>query len=173
MDIEFFLKSDISKTVCFSGHRPDRLPQRTNEMDLLQQKLDDAIESAIARNKTLFITGGMSGFDTLAAEILLEKKIIYPHIRCIEIVPFLEGYFATKEWSYEWIERQMQVMRQADSVLHIAEEYQKGVYYKRNRAMVDLSSEVIAYYLGGKGGTFYTINYAQEKNKNVLNLVSH
>ena len=60
------------------------------------------------------------------------------------------------------------ILKKADSVTLVSERYTPECMLKRNRYMVDKSDLVIAVFNGIKsGGTWYTINYAQKKNKTI------
>ncbi len=48
--------------------------------------------------------------------------------------------------------------------------YHQGCYYERNRYMVDHSSRMMCYYDGDKGGTEYTVKYAEQNNLQITNL---
>ena len=65
-------------TLCFTGHRSQKLPWKFNEQDprCLQMKstLYKELECAIDDGYTTFITGMALGFDMIAAELLLELK---------------------------------------------------------------------------------------------------
>lgn len=55
----------------------------------------------------------------------------------------------------------------------IRPDYNKNFYkqapLERNKIMVDMCDFVLAYYDGRKtGGTYYTINYARKKNKQIM-----
>ena len=69
---------DPSRAVCFSGHRPDRLPgfgdPNTVEAKHLIIALQKQIENAIRRGKDTFLHGAMAGFDILAAEQIIKLK---------------------------------------------------------------------------------------------------
>ena len=159
-----------NQTVCFTGHRPERLPQDAGELAQLRDRLTEEIETAIARGRTDFISGAMSGFDTLAAEQVLQLKKKYPHIQCIIVAPFSLHYFPRKNWTAEWEARLRAVLKQADIKISLSEHAYRGVYFARDRTIVDMAAEVIAYYGGGPGGTQYTIAYARSQHKPVINI---
>jgi len=65
----------------------------------------------------------------------------------------------------------LQIIKKADLVKEINQNYFIGCYQVRNEWMVDHSSLVIAVFTGEKGGTKNTICYAKRKGvlvKNVL-----
>ena len=168
MVMEILEKYERQKTLCFTGHRPERLPQ--GEMRQVQRRLTDAIEDAIRHGKVNFVSGAMSGFDTLAAEQVIQLKEKYPQIQCIIVAPFAVNFFNSKNWTPEWEARLRAVIKRADFSISLSEHAYKGVYYKRDEVIVDMSSEVIAYYDGGAGGTKYTVDYALGHDKPVYNI---
>ena len=137
---ELLEKYEKTQTVCFTGHRPERLPQNEGE---LKKRLSDAIEKAIERGKVNFVSGAMSGFDTLAAEQVVRLKETCPQIQCIMVVPFSVGFFNNKNWTPEWTARLRAVTKKADFAISLSEHYYKGVYYERDRMIVDKGSSFL------------------------------
>lgn len=172
MKDELLQKYDKPLTLCFTGHRPERLP-RDSELLRMQSRLYDVIEEAVNRGYVNFVSGAMSGFDTLAAEQVLLLKEKYPFIQCVLVAPFSVRFFNNKNWTPEWEGRLRAVVKRADFGISLSEYSYKGVYYERDRVIVDMSSEVIAYYDGGSGGTKYTIDYALAQNKPVCNIAKY
>lgn len=78
--------NEKSRTVCFTGHRDIR------ENDKVEEKLRIIIEKMIERGYRNFVAGGAQGFDTIAAEIVLELKEKYPTIQLQLNLPFKEQY---------------------------------------------------------------------------------
>ena len=72
-------KADMrKKTCCFTGHR--NIPPK--EYESVKIRLREAIITAIENGYRYryFGAGGALGFDTLAAQIVLDLKKQYPHI---------------------------------------------------------------------------------------------
>ena len=130
---ELLSKYEQSGTVCFSGHRPERLPKEADDLLRMQSRLTDAIEDAIRRGKVNFVSGAMSGFDTLAAEQVIRLKEKYPQIQCVLIAPFSVRFFNNKNWTREWEARLREVIRRADFKTSLSENAYKGVYFDRDR----------------------------------------
>ena len=63
-------------TCCFTGHR--RIPPEA--VAPLRERLEAEIESLIRQGVRYFGAGGALGFDTLAAEAVLDLKAVYPFI---------------------------------------------------------------------------------------------
>jgi len=164
---------NADETVCFTGHRPERLPVDAGEQLRMMDRLGDAIEAAIQRGKVNFVSGCMSGWDTLAAEQVIRLREKYPQIQCILILPFENDYFNNKNWTPAWEARFMEVFKEADYKTSLSVKAYRGIYFERDRVIVDMSSEVIAYYDGGAGGTKYTIEYAVKKHLTVSNIAEY
>ena len=167
---ELLSKYEQTQTLCFTGHRPERLPQEADELLRMRRRLEDAIEEAIGRGRVNFVSGAMSGFDTLAAEAVIRLKAKCPQIQCILIAPFSVHFFSHKNWTPEWEARLREVIKQADFSISLSEHAYKGVYFDRDRVIVDMAAEVIAYYDGGPGGTKYTVEYALGQGRPIINI---
>lgn len=131
------------------------------------------IRFAAKQGKVNFLSGLMAGFDVLATEqvLLLKKQPKYQNIRCILIGPFRKCFFATKNWSPDWMCRAKILCETAGYGISLSEEYHQGVYYERNRFLVANSSNVICYYNGVPGGgTDYTIGLAHKAGLEVCNI---
>ena len=72
----------IAKTCCFTGHR-----DLYDDAIEIKQNLKKAIITLIKNDVSNFITGGARGFDTLAAETVIELKKSYPEIQLILALP--------------------------------------------------------------------------------------
>ena len=57
------------KTVCFTGHRTEKLPQGDG-LVLLRKRLANEIERALQDGYDTFLFGGAYGFDLMAAEVI-------------------------------------------------------------------------------------------------------
>ena len=118
---------DINGSCCFTGHR--NIPQRKSRQ--IQERLRNEIVTAIQDGYTFFYAGGAIGFDTMAAQAVLEDIDEYERIRVL-----------------------------ADEIIYTSEENKKGCMHKRNRYLVDHSSLCICYMTRKSGGTAYTVEYA-------------
>ena len=161
--------------VAFSGHRPDRLPGHgdpdTPETQKLIATLREQIEDAIERGKIIYIQGAMTGFDILCGEQIILLKEKHPQIRLVTVAPYQERFFSREPcWTPDWIHRAREVFSRQDIGVKLSERYYPGVYYERNRTMIDHSSELICYHDGGKGGTAQTVRYAKGRGLPVYNL---
>ena len=69
-----------NQTCCFTGHRKIPLDQ----LESVTQRLRDAVIASIKDGYLYFGAGGALGFDTLAAQTVLDLKKDYPQIKLME-----------------------------------------------------------------------------------------
>jgi len=150
-------------TVCFTGHR--KIPQEQKDVVALRLKIE--ITKLIENGYRYFGAGGALGFDTLAAQTVLELKTEYPDVKLILVLPCLSQ---TRGWSARDIEIYEEIKNKADKVVYTSQEYTRGCMHKRNRHLVDNSSVCICYLTESTGGTAYTVNYAKEKGLMTINV---
>lgn len=150
----------------FSGHRI--LEKR--EAQLMKSLLREEILNKINAGVTRFIAGGAIGFDTLAAEQVIDIKEDYQHIQLILYLP-CKNHFA--RWNANDVERFDEIKSQADEVKYIYEgKYIPGCMQMRNNAMVKDSDCGIVYLARRmNSGSAQTVSYAKEKGIPVFNIV--
>lgn len=73
-------------------------------------------------------------------------------------------------WSYEEKGLFEYILGHADEAFYVSENYYRGCMHKRNRYMVDNSAYCICYCTELKGGTHYTMKYAQSRGLEVVNI---
>ncbi len=149
-------------TCCFTGHRKMDLPT-----SIVKKRLETIIKHLAEHGVFYFCTGGALGFDTLAAEIVLKLKVLFPRIQLILILPCKDQ---NQRWSITDTEIYDTIKRQADQVLYACETYEPGCMHQRNRQLVDRSQYCICYLERPTGGTAYTVKYARKKGLMVFNL---
>ena len=150
------------RTVCFTGHR--KIPPE--RMDTLARRLKTILIDLIENGYQFFGAGGALGFDTLAAQTVIDLKTSYPHIKLILVLPCLsqaDSWSSYDQKVYEYIKAA------ADKVVYTSREYSKGCMHKRNRHLVDNSSACVCYLTEKTGGTAYTVEYAKRMNLRVIN----
>lgn len=150
---------------CFTGHRPNKLNLSEAEVKAL---LNKAIDDAISKEITVFITGMAEGVDVWAAEIVLEKKKENEAVKLICALPHT-GF--EKRRSEEEKEKFNHILENADLVKLINDHYFTGCYQVRNKWMVDQSALLIAVFNGEKGGTKNTIDYAKKCGVPAVNVL--
>ena len=60
----------------------------------------------------------------------------------------------------------------SDKVVYTARQYTRGCMFKRNRHLVDNSSVCVCYLTKDSGGTAYTVDYAEKKGLEIINLAT-
>ncbi len=151
------------KTVCFTGHR--KIPPE--DLPMVSEKLRQTLIDCIEKGYCFFGAGGALGFDTLAAQTVLELKKEYSHIKLILVLPCLNQ---TRGWNEKDIAVYEAIKEKADKVVYTSEHYFNGCMQKRNRHLVDCSSLCICYLTESSGGTAYTVNYAVQNSLTVVNI---
>jgi len=152
------------KTCCFTGHR--NLPTGWSRWKLTV-KLEKAIAVQLKKGVQFFGVGGALGFDTLAAQTVLKFRKKCPEIKLILVLPCLTQ---TRGWPAKDVEEYERIKAQADKVVYTSQEYTRGCMFKRNRHLVDNSSVCICYLTKNHGGTAYTVDYAEKRGLEVINL---
>lgn len=153
----------IGQTCCFTGHRI--LP--IEQIRQIASKLDKELMKLIGQGYRYFGAGGALGFDTLAAQTVLRLREQYSQIKLILVLPCF-----TQSRSWENADRIIYetIREKADKVVYTSEAYTSGCMHKRNRHLVDHSSVCICYLEKPSGGTAYTVQYAKEHGKSVINI---
>ena len=148
---------------CFTGHRRIEPMHRAKLPGLLRRQ----IITLVSENVTTFATGGAKGFDTLAAEAVLDVKTQQPFIRLIVVAPCADQ---SSRWGAADVTRYERIRRQADEFICLADTYTPRCMKARNRALVDMSGVCVAYCLRERSGTYHTMRYAKQNCLTVINL---
>lgn len=156
----------MSKTVCFTGHRPKDLPKGSEEW--INGQLMQAIKKASNKDYTRFISGGAVGVDQMAARCVLLAKVFDSRLKLVIARPFPSQ---DKVWPPHVKVKFEELLGKADAVVDVCEDpYAVWKMQKRNEWMVDQSHVVIAVWKGGRGGTHNCIEYAQASKKPILRI---
>ena len=152
-------------TCCFTGHRD--IP--AGEEAKIRTRLRYRTEKLYNQGYRYFGVGGAIGFDTLAAEWLLDFRESHHLIRIIGVYPF-PGY------RLHWTEAQRACAealdRRLDKITYCEQTPSRGAFLARDRHLVDCSSACICYCTRAAGGTAYTVKYALEHGLPVYNTSS-
>lgn len=154
---------DTKKSCCFTGHR-----HISNE-DILRvvAMLDELIAEHIGKGFTRYLAGGALGFDTLAAQAVLRAREKNNGIKLVIVQP-------CRDQDVKWHEADKseyrRILTAADEVICLSDHYYNGCMQKRNRYLVNNSGLCIAYMRDTRGGTAYTVQYAQKQNIPVINI---
>lgn len=161
----------MGKTLCFTGHRPQKLGGFYGEKALaiqvpLQKRLIDIIHRAIEAGFDTFISGGALGVDQMAIEAVLHHKQAGATIKLIIARPFPSQGSKWPEAAQKKLANHCQA---ADEVVDVSPDpYEREKMSTRNEWMVDRSNAVVAVYNGGHGGTGNCVTYARGKYTSVL-----
>lgn len=155
---------DKFKVACFSGHR--KLPEDCTE---LRANLEKAIILLIEQGVVFFGSGAALGFDQIASETVLKLKKDYPHIKLVMVLPCPPNEQSMK-WNQEQREHYEILLKQADKIRQVSPKYTSTCMFERNRRLVDCSAYLICYLRENSGGTFYTVNYAEQQGLKILRI---
>ena len=152
----------IEKTCCFTGHR-----DLIDDTQIIKSNLKNEIIKLIKKDVIYFGAGGARGFDTLAAQTIIELKQTYPQIKLILILPCKNQ---TLKWSEKDISSYEYLKSKADKIVILSDKYYNGCMQARNRHMVNHSKYIICYKRKTSGGSAYTVNYANKKGLTIIEI---
>lgn len=156
-----FAKNDI---VCaFTGPRPEKISDNSED---IKNAVKIAILDAINSGYKYFISGMSRGFDLIAARCVVELQSQY-EIFLIAAIPFLAQ---DDMWSEPDKLDYRDILCQSRYTFCTSAEFHRGVYYERNRFMIDHCSKVITYYNNSYGGTKHTLDYAKKHSRKIVNI---
>ena len=145
-------------TVCFSGHRPEKLPTGTL-LHMLQSMLYHEIDLAVADGADTFYCGGAQGIDLDAADYVISLRKKYPYLRLICAIPYPEhGAHLYGAARY----RLTTVLGAANAVVHTSDHYHQGCFRVRNQYMISHSQRLIAVMTDARSGTGQTVRMAEQ-----------
>lgn len=156
---------DIPKelSVCFTGHRPEKLPWGRYEYDPrcegFKKKLDAEIIRAYREGARYFLSGMADGVDLYAAEAVLKLSVLLPEIKLVAVFPYGTGDTARKR----------RIAERAFAVLSLHDEYVRTCFMERNRFLVEHASRIICGTSGTNiGGTAATMRIAREAGLDIV-----
>lgn len=178
------LDTDISTTVCITGHREKNIPDYKNEplnrnltLAAVKLMLNRYIDMAVSCGYTNFISGLAIGADLWAAEYIIQKRSLNKNIRLIGAMPYLrhaERYPSYYRKLLRYVETEADLLVTVNDNPDIiygqpaeGKNLSKTLYRDRNYFMVDHSAAVIAFLNEGeyRSGTAQTVNYANKKER--------
>ena len=71
-------------------------------------------------------------------------------------------------YPYEMRRLYEELLEECDEKIVLHEHYEEGCMFERNRRMVDECDLVFAYLYAKRGGTYYTVRYAEKKGKKII-----
>lgn len=149
-------------TIAFTGHRHYN---RSHDCAIIE-----CLEQLVASGAQVFRVGMAEGFDLAAAFVVLELRNHYPEIRLEAYIPYPEFRERLTRHNQQLYDS---VLSKADEIIYIASEYRHGIYYERNRALVDGADLVVAWWDGSTSGTGQTVRHARKQHVAVKNLFDY
>ena len=132
---------------CFTGHRPEGLPDMGDpsspKMAALRDMTETYIRMLINSGHDVFITGMSRGFDLLAADLLTGIPDIAECTTLICAVPYGGQIHEMRTDAERELYRRAALS--ARYAVRMFGSYNKGCYMVRNRFMVNCSSVLIGY----------------------------
>lgn len=135
----------------------------------LRIRVGQGIDYLYKQGVTTYLAGGALGFDTLAAETVLQKRLLLPDIKLVLVLPCKNQ---SERWGTDQKKRYEAIKNSADKVICLAEQYFEGCMQQRNQYMVNQSSFCICYLTKAVGGTAYTVREAKKAGLTVYNLAN-
>ncbi|MEG0659988.1 MAG: SLOG family protein, partial [Anaerorhabdus sp.] len=126
-------------TLCFSGHRSEKLPKTDAEMEKLKLRIWEEVDKTIGNGIDTFYFGACYGFDLMCADIVAKRKRVIKMsdpkvIKLIAVIPFENQAIRWKESDRELY---YDTLPLCDDVITLNTHYKQDCYYERNRYMVD------------------------------------
>ncbi len=144
-------------TCALTGHR-------VLAADFSFERLRVALRALAEGGTRTFLCGMALGFDIACAEevLALRPQLDVRLVACIPCADQSAHYPRARREQYE------RILAACDERVVLHEHYCDGCMFERNRYMVDRCDRLLAYLTGTRGGTYYTVRYAQKKGKPVL-----
>ncbi len=157
-------------TCAFTGYRPHRFPWKRNETDLrciaLKAAMATQITALVDSGVTSFFTGCAAGVDCWTALIVLALREKNPALKLHCILPYEEQ---ADGWSDSERECYYVILKQADSVDYVSQDYYDSCMIDRNHRLVEAAEILLAVYNGvRRSGTGATINYARKLGRKII-----
>lgn len=151
-------------TVSFTGHRDACSPE-------MRYKLLDTIEDMINRGADAFCTGGAVGFDTVAADCVLELQESYPWISLRLVLP-CPPEVQSQRFPADAKQKYYEILKAADATETVSPYYTDDCMKRRNQRLIELADVCICCYDPSRyaSGTGQTVRMAEKKGIEVINL---
>lgn len=149
-------------TVSFFGHRDFA------EHYLYEDKLIEIIKDLIRTKEYVnFIVGRNGEFDIFATSCVRRAKqeLFNGNSSLILLLPYSSAEYDNNKKSFDEFYDEICICEKS-SVAHF-----KAAIQIRNREMVDQSDLIISYIKQKSGGAYKTVKYAEEKEKNIINII--
>lgn len=132
---------------------------RVLSSDFSKEELRAALRALAAAGVRTFLCGMALGFDLLCAEEVLLLREELP-VRLVACIPCADQAARYPKFARERYER---ILDRCDERAVLHERYCDGCMFERNRYMVDRADLLLAYFTGRRGGTKYTVGYAEKR----------
>ena len=159
------MRNKSQLTCCFTGHRD--LP--VNQMMRIRIAVRRQVETLLKQGVIYYGVGGAIGFDTLAAEVLMELREQYPQLKVILVYPF-DGY--QSKWTSAQKLKHQSLLPRYDTIVCVSSIPGRDAYLERDRHLVNSSAHCIAYCTRNYGGTAYTVRYAERCGCAIYNVAA-
>jgi uncharacterized phage-like protein YoqJ len=147
----------------FTGHRQiDK-----NHIYKISDILDRAVAYAYKEGCRSFFSGGAIGFDTYAAKAVLKFRLYHPDVKLCLALPCTNQ---DEKWNDEQKEMYAYLLREADEVVYISEEYTPTCMAERNRYLAEKADILISYVSRTRSGAAQTVRMVQKLGKPIYNL---
>jgi uncharacterized phage-like protein YoqJ len=165
----------MSKTIAFTGHRPQKLGGFNEDNPLaiqVRHQLKNLIYRAIQEGYDTFYSGGALGVDQWAADIVIDAREVAKEVGAI-IRLIIARPFPSQacKWPESSRKRLDELCAKADEVIDVQPDpYESWKMQIRNEYMVDRSSLIISVWDGTAGGTKNCVDYAVKRNVSVIRI---
>lgn len=151
-------------TVSFFGHRYIYRPFE------VEKRLEKIITELInTKNYVEFLVGKEGDFDTIVSSTIrgIVKKNELKNSSLVLVMPYIKSSYKNNEEYYSNYYDEIELCNESVSA------HFKVAIQIRNRSMVDRSDLVLCYIEKESGGAYKTIQYAQQKNKLIINVADN
>ncbi len=151
------------KKCSFTGHRVIA----SAHMDTVREKLKSGVEYAYTQGCRDFLCGGALGFDTMAAEAVINFRASHAEARLVLVLPCRDQ---ANGWSDSDREKYEHILSVADEIIYIRDIYVDGCMKERNQYLADECDMLICYLNSPRSGAGQTVRMAKSLNKPVYNI---
>lgn len=150
----------MCKTCAFTGHR------NLNFTDYDPELLDRVVLNLIKNGCERFLCGMAKGFDLDAAQTVIKYKKQYgvKLIACVPCAGQADKFPVKVRKLYG------SIIKECDEVEILSDCYYNGCMLSRNRYMIDNCDVLVSFLRKKSGGTYYTVNYAKQKDKKIIEI---
>ncbi len=159
------------ESCCFTGHRPGKLPWRSDENDRrcleLKRRIADAVEAAYGEGYRHFLCGMAQGCDFYFCEAVLALRQRHGDVTVEAALPCPTQ---AAGWPLKQQQRYRRLVEACDLETLVSAAYTPSCMQRRDRYMVDHATLLIAAFDGTPGGTQYTMQYAMQRGISIVDI---